>query len=628
MAAARSFQEYIKNDNFTYNEIVNAIDKFTNEHFHQLDLRCRRIRTPGEVEVYDYAIRWLDIENYPGMEIKFTIVTDVTFFVTERNHHDDYTEECHQWLCICCRGDLAKELRDLKVLDISVYDKRKKLDNPMTDALVPIIKREDYDRIAENLLKNYYPEVLEKPLPSNPMLLAEKLGLKVVVRRIKKDGSVFGQICFYDTDIELYNIEQDRYEKEHVPAGTILVDFDSCFLRNLGSVNMTIFHECVHWCLHRKVFLLERLYNKNITKIECMIDGDASADGNVTSVKQMEIQANMLAPRLLMPLKPFKRKVAEILNRMIGGNPSIKPIDVMEVLIDELAIFYCVSREAAKIRMVEAGYEEAIGVFNYIDGHYAAPHCFKKGSITRMQTFCIGAADAGILYYQDENFRKEIDSGKYLYVDSHFVLNSPDYIRTNEDGYSELTRYARLNMESCCLVFDIQVRGNAGYGNNYQSICVLNRDIKTPFEFELKLHGGYENSSSKAKQNAYIEKVLQEQAEIYRKLSNDFTACLKIVKEWRKMTYLDISEEMFISEDQLKKIFSGASDTTIETLVALCLVLHLPPEISFHIIDRSSCQLKNTDQKHLWYRQALLYKYGCSLKDIRAYLREHDASIF
>lgn len=55
----------------------------------------------------------------------------------------------------------------------------------------------------------------------------------------------------------------------------------------------------------------------------------------------------------------------------------------------ELSKFFVVSRQAAKIRMIDLGYEEAIGAFTYIDGRYVKPHTFKKGTIKRNQTFSI-----------------------------------------------------------------------------------------------------------------------------------------------------------------------------------------------------------------------------------------------
>lgn len=74
----------------------------------------------------------------------------------------------------------------------------------------------------------------------------------------------------------------------------------------------------------------------------------------------MEWQANALAPRIQMPMGMFKTQASKYIKeyRDMLGKDDI--IDVIEPVIDELAAFFCVSRLAAKIRMVDAGYEEAI----------------------------------------------------------------------------------------------------------------------------------------------------------------------------------------------------------------------------------------------------------------------------
>jgi hypothetical protein len=53
-------------------------------------------------------------------------------------------------------------------------------------------------------------------------------------------------------------------------------------------------------------------------------------------------------------------------------------VDIMEAVIDEVAAFFVVSRAAAKIRLVDLGFEEAIGTFTYIDGRYVRPHASRK----------------------------------------------------------------------------------------------------------------------------------------------------------------------------------------------------------------------------------------------------------
>ena len=130
----------------------------------------------------------------------------------------------------------------------------------------------------------------------------------------------------------------------------------------------------------------------------------------------MEWHANALAPKIQMPLIPFKIKGHEFIKRFQRELGTTDLIDVMEYVIDALATFFCVSRLAAKIRMIDAGYEEAVGTFTYIDSHYVKPHRFKKGALERNQTFSIDALDAAI----QSIIHPEIRDGNYLYIDSHF----------------------------------------------------------------------------------------------------------------------------------------------------------------------------------------------------------------
>ena len=164
----------------------------------------------------------------------------------------------------------------------------------------------------------------------------------------------------------------------------------------------------------------------------------------------MEWQANALAPRIQMPLGMFKTKAFELIKEYRRKLNTDEIIDVMEPVIEELATFFCVSRLAAKIRMVDAGYEEAIGTFTYIDGRYVRPHRFKKGILNRNQTFSISAEDAAIQGLASPELRSLIRDGSYLYVDAHFVLNHPKYVTVNLFGETVLTDYARTHMDECC----------------------------------------------------------------------------------------------------------------------------------------------------------------------------------
>ena len=81
-----------------------------------------------------------------------------------------------------------------------------------------------------------------------------------------------------------------------------------------------------------------------------------------------------------MPMDMFKRKSIERIKHYQKALNKTEIVDVLEPVITDLSTFYNVSLCAAKIRLVEAGYEEAVGVYTYIDGHYVRPH-YLKGEV-------------------------------------------------------------------------------------------------------------------------------------------------------------------------------------------------------------------------------------------------------
>ncbi|MDA4679026.1 hypothetical protein NY593_20750, partial [Enterobacter asburiae] len=89
-------------------------------------------------------------------------------------------------------------------------------------------------------------------------------------------------------------------------------------------------------------------------------------------------------------------------------------------------------------RMVELGYDEAAGTFIYLDGRYVKPHSFTRGSLALNQTFSIGEQDAAVERLLNREFQELTANGDYVYVDSHFVYNTPLYVGRNANGALEL----------------------------------------------------------------------------------------------------------------------------------------------------------------------------------------------
>ena len=85
-----------------------------------------------------------------------------------------------------------------------------------------------------------------------------------------------------------------------------------------------------------------------------------------TDEQRMEWQANSLAPRILMPLATFKMKVAEVYSkyRITEEKDTQNPL-LMDLVAEELATFYAVSKQSVFIRMQEVGFTEAKAISQY-----------------------------------------------------------------------------------------------------------------------------------------------------------------------------------------------------------------------------------------------------------------------
>ena len=292
----------------------------------------------------------------------------------------------------------------------------------------------------------------------------------------------------------------------------------------------------------------------------------------------------------------------------------------MPYVIEDLATFFMVSRTAAKLRMIDAGYEEAAGAFIYIDGHYVKPHAYKKGSIKRNQTYSIPAQDAAIQSLVNPKLK---DAGHYVYIDSHFVLNHPRYVYQNEAGETLMTDYARYHVDECCLAFDLSIRGKVE--ERYHRECFLNRDKGSPIDFDIVYKG--ENGELDAEsRKKLIRDTVMEEARVLDGLSNNYTKAWKELLKWRGISQAELSRRTMITEKTIGHIINGDTIGTLNNVVLMCLAAHLPWDMSDYLIQRSGHKLLWNNNDHNWYRFVLKNMYPKSIPEIQAFLQEQGAS--
>lgn len=628
MTQTCSFMEYVKSK--CYSGLFDAAEQYVADNWQLLDLHARRIHTIGEIELVDIMIQRVYVNDLPGMRIAFDVGLELELVVKEGDYHYDDYDQCFPWLRITCEGDLADGLDSWVITRIEPYDRQSRQENQLSDTLVPDIPYERLEAEAKAFLVEYYPEALkvtqygQPPVAVDPTLLAKRLMLSVRTQRIREDASVFGQIYFAETDAEMYDEDVGETILVHIPAQTIVVDPIMYLLRNLGSVNNTIVHECVHWVKHRKAFELERLFNVEASHLSCEVVGGAAARIARSATELMEKQANQLAPRIQMPAEPFRAKASEYITRFMRESGAKYENEVMEQVITALETDFGVSKQAAKIRMVELGFESAIGTYTYIDGHYVKPHTFRKGSLKINQTFSVSALDAGLQRFINPELRRLTENGDYLFIDNHYVYNAPRYVQSDENGRLDLTDYARAHMHECCLIFDMKITSTVKA--EYHTVCFLNREDSN-VTFEIRYHNGFENAPQE-RQVEMRKKQLEDAMRIRKQMTDDPEQCMNLLLEWCGMTYTDLGDAIGRDPRTISRTVKGITKPTPETGALICFGLHLPPLISMKLLDVLGCPLdivRNPD--HQWINEALYVKYPESIDAVREYLAPYDVII-
>jgi len=614
MGKLHSFK-YVIHDLY-YDELFNKLTSFVEGDPSRLESESNLVLEPDEAELIDFEVKWVNLTGSPDNHIFFDVIVESQVLIAETIKREEEIDDITQWFRISCRAILENGLHEFSVTDIAVYIKEKQNGHhQLSEYLVPIISKNQLDDIAEGFLKKYYPKALTVPMKVPPKKIAEIMGLKIVQVHITKTGIIFGQIYFSDSITKIYDVSTDTYKKVKVKRGTILIDPDVFFMRNVGSLNNTIIHECVHWELHKKFFELESLYNREARGISCQVIEGAKPESNRTPLDWMEWQANALAPRILMPKSTTKQKIEEFIIKHKDSKTTSHSL--YAVVISELAEFFDVSKVAAKIRMIDLGYKQAMGIFNYIDEKYVPSHSFDEDALKNNQTFSINAHDLLYEYAVKPVLKEMINSGNFIYVDSHVCINHSKYVEFNSDGSARLTEYARSHIDECCLIFDITVKENKQYNFLSYKQSVLFRNVASDRFVETSFSESSHNMSAeeRAKEIQVLSNRANEIAAIQRQLPFTFGESVVAHMERLDFTVEKLAEAADISDKTVQRIRNDINyRPKFGTIIAICVGLKLPPPLSEDLIRKSGNVYIPGNQKHILYQMIINGMCHCPIE--------------
>ncbi|MDR1669124.1 MAG: helix-turn-helix domain-containing protein [Oscillospiraceae bacterium] len=581
-----------------YNDMYKPLSEWIGTHPASLELKYSQIKYPDTASLSDMFLEFTTDVSIVGDTISFDAIVSCEIDVEEDTYYDRQSDTVGQWFRLHCSVVVEERIRDFTVHQIKLYSRlRQPKRNGAADRnLVPIIYLKDLDAEATRFLEEYYPEALTAPMPVpiEEIIKCDKLRLTLIKGvRLTDDFHIFGQICFSTGKVNVYDVFIEEEKEIEVGRGTILIDAMTYWERNLGCVNNTIAHEAFHWHRHRVYASVKSiLRGENFIATRCLTKSAKSyrsEEGKTpwTDEERMEWQASHVAPRILMPVQTVGQKIEELYAKYGYHENETNRTMVLECVVDELADFYKVSKQSAKIRMVDLGYKEADSVYNYED---FLPYFAE-----------ISERDAFYEYCDNKEFRDILNAGLFRYVDGSYVIDDERFIAEDAEGSYSLTDYAKDNLGECALHFTYRRVDMLIHGQFH--LDTFHRANRNSYE---RMAGYDTDKNASVVSNAIaFRKRFDEEFAMMAEFNKTFSQRVADIMKLKGWDARKFSERTKLEQNHYYRIKRGETENPdLETVLSICIGLQLPPKIRDELINLAGLSWKNT-RRHFAYQHIL-----------------------
>jgi transcriptional regulator with XRE-family HTH domain len=487
---------------------------------------------------------------------------------------------------------------------------------PANDYLLPILRAKDYETVAHQILRQFYPEYGNclsqgEQFVVNGDDLAARMNL--TVRDVHfADPATLGQIYYNFGEAVLLDAFGRKYT-EQIEPGTILISIDNCQSPSIR--NSTVCHECCHMYLDRTFFLLQMMTGCPYSYYTNRRREARRAYRKNGPVDWMELQCEKLPAYLLMESQSTKELVESELQRHQG----VRSPEVMRDIIDTVSIRNKVSRAMAKYRLIELGYYEAEGIRCFVDGRSVPDHgC--SGSWPEGVTYTISAYQATELADRDPKFLNLIRGGRYRYVEGHFCLNQEAYVKETWYGTPYLTSYARTHIDECCLGFAAHGRYRSSEFRQGRVARTKTKPVTSQYcpGYTLVAEPGtdlYVKENETFRHDSFLW------GELLYALPDDFHEAVNEILQKKGITQEALAERLGVERRTLTKYLSQ-DNPTIDHVVGICVALQLPFFISEKLIELSGNAFQRKPLHHQ-YREFLFQAEKLTVSRCEDILVEH-----
>lgn len=614
-----------------YNSIFSEIFKFYKGNKSSLDLTTKNVPSPSDTKLEEITVEKVKFRDDIFQETTvFKLRVRADFLLKGDKSFDYEYDNVYHKFVLTCHANFIDGLSEFEITDVEEHITQEyEYKKGLSDFAIPYITLQDLESRATDFLNKYCKEALQKPMPLPVDLLVKRMG--ITLYNAPLGDNVFGK-AYFGSSVEDVYIKGDDILPVDVHDKTILVNPNVINLRNFGSYNNTVMHECVHIEYHSKYFQIQKIVDASNNSIVSIL---GSGSENLTSEEMkahslMEWQASELAPRILMPKNTMKIMFEQFMNEVKFFNPDISNLDRLEQVVEKLADFFIVSKLAAKIRLINLGFSEVAGINNYVNMKKVPSFSINPEMVNRNQTYIIDFIDSVRQVISNPELRELSNLGKITYVDGFLVVNSPDYVYINEDGKKKLTKHALENIEECAFVFKKQeVESNSKYYNYYRSMIFLCR----PENKDSYVSADYDKES---KSNKKVIKFANEIADIYdsrellRKMNGDFNEdLLTVITEMGYIhssgepNYHNIQKLTLVQDKTVKSYVTGQNPSPQkEKLLAICAGLRIHTRIAYQLLSKAGINVNTMNPIDFIYRSLIERHFDEGLDKWNEYLEE------
>ena len=484
----------------------------------------------------------------------------------------------------------------------------------MTDEyLVPIIYKKDYEKIAGKFIDDCFPEAKNRTsiFTPKPEEIAEKMGFKIKEVHFA-DKSIMGQIYYNFGTVDL--IVDGKVKTFHMKPGIILISLDNC--SNDALRNSTLLHELCHMFLHRWFFLLQIMTGKPYAAFTSR-RREKCAEVK-TSLDWMEHQCDKLPAYILMAtdtITEFAKKTMEKYSR--SGS-----IIAMKNTINEVSEHFSISKQMAKIRLIDAGFAAANGIGIYQDGKYVPDHTC-SGEWPAGMTYTIPAIHAARELEENQKLKDKVLNGYYVYVEGHFCINAVKYV-DYRFGKIRLTDYAREHINECCVAFSLSGNSSNGAFNKSHASKEKKESEKKEYktEYSMKAEPGDANY---VRENIALYQSTREWAQMAREMPNDFKEAVKYVMKEKRITQENLAYDCGVDRKVIYNILYE-EQPSIEHVVGLCVAMGIRYDISIKLLGIAGYNLRDIEA-HQLYNSFLLTSGQMSVRRCNDILRSYSLKL-